>query len=232
MSKRTIVTGASSGIGTAAVRSLAGAGWQILAVARRQDRLDQLHKELGDQVVPCAVDVTAEDAPDRIMASAEAELGGLDLLVNNAGGSWVGSFVDMPVADLDRVFDLNVRAVMRLCQAAVPLLSKSTNGHIINVSSVAADLPMESLVAYCTSKAAVTMFSRVLAKELAGQRIRVNVLSPCGTDTEIFEKVGVDVDPAALVSAEDMAALILTLVNLPAGLDVADLAVHKRFEPL
>ena len=90
---------------------------------------------------------------------------------------------------------------------------------------------METLAVYCASKAAVVMFSQVLAKELAGDNIRVNTLSPTGTDTEIFEKVGVDIDRQQLVPAADMAQLVVTLSNLPAGVDIGEIIATKRGTP-
>ncbi len=229
-SKRAIVTGASSGIGREIVRQLAAAGWSVLAVARRAERLTELADESAGRVFPFPVDLSAEDAPQAVVAAAERQLGGLDLLVNNAGSSWVGPFAEMPNEQLDRVFGLNVRALMLLCRAAIPALERC-EGQIINCSSMAAHLPMETLAAYCASKAAVAMFSRVLAKELAPRRIRVNALSPTGTDTELFETVGVDIDRGALVPAADMARLVLLLTELPAGLDIGEIQTHKRFVP-
>lgn len=230
MERRAIVTGASSGIGREIARVLAAEGWKVLAVARREDRLREIQSEYPERIVPHVADVTAEGAPEAVIAAAEEKLGGLDLLVNNAGTSWVGPFADMPTADLDRIYNLNVRALMLMCRAAVLALEKS-QGQIINVASVAAHLSMVNLVAYCSSKAAAVMFTKTLAKELAPRGIRVNVLNPTGTDTEIFEKCGVTVDPAHLVPAPDMAKLVLLLTELPAGLDIDVLNTHKRLVP-
>jgi len=232
MAKAAIVTGASSGIGREVTRQLAAGGWRVLAVARREDRLRDMEKDCAGHIIPCRTDLTEEGAPERVVSEADKRLGGLDLLVNNAGTSWVGNLADMPVADLDRVLALNVRALMLMCRAAIPPLRKSKHAQIINVASLAAHLPMETLAVYCASKSAVVAFSRVLAKELAPEGIRVNVFSPCGTDTEIFETVGVEIDRAQLVSAEDMARMLVTMTQLPDGLDVAEIVTHKRLEPL
>ncbi|MBI3922909.1 MAG: SDR family oxidoreductase [Armatimonadetes bacterium] len=231
MERRAIVTGASSGIGRETVRELAKEGWRVLAVARREERLRALREEFADQIQTHVCDVTGEGAAEAVLAAANEQLGGIDLLVNNAGTSWVGQFADMPVADLDRVFNLNVRALMRLCQAAIPSLEASGRGQIINVASVAGHLPMSSLAAYCSSKAAVIMFSNVLAKELSPRGIRVNVLSPTGTDTEIFEKCGVTVDPVHLVPAPDMARLVVVMTQLPEGVDLGEVVTQKRLSP-
>jgi NAD(P)-dependent dehydrogenase (short-subunit alcohol dehydrogenase family) len=88
---------------------------------------------------------------------------------------------------------------------------------------------METLAVYCATKAAVIMFSRVLARELADRKIRVNAFSPAGTDTAIFEKVGVEIDGDTLIPAADQACAMLALIDLPAGLDVVEFSTDKRF---
>jgi meso-butanediol dehydrogenase / (S,S)-butanediol dehydrogenase / diacetyl reductase len=229
--KRAIVTGASSGIGREAVRLLAQDGWQVMAVARRGDRLSELAKELPDKVIAHAADITADGVPEKVIAAAAAKMGGLDLLVNNAGTSWVAAFADIPTDRLDAILNLNVRALMLMCRAAISELEK-TRGQIINVSSVADRLPMETLAVYCASKAAATMFNKALAKELGSKKIRVNLLSPCGTDTEIFSKAnGSQPDAKYLIPARDMAQLVVLLTKLPETLDLGELAPHQRYSP-
>lgn len=232
MSKRAIVTGAGSGIGLEVSRQLAADGWTLLAVDLEVDSLADLEKETSGRITAHQADISSDGAAEKIVAMAQDKLGGLDLLVNNAGTSWVGQFVDMPIADLDRVLNVNVRALMLLCQAAIPLLKRSEGGQIINIGSVVAHMPQETIALYCASKAAVVAFSRSLAKELAPLGIRVNVLSPCGTDTAIFEKVGSEVDRKLLVPAADMAKLVLSFTKLPKGLDIGEIVPQQRLAPL
>ena len=141
----------------------------------------------------------------------------------------MGDLASMPDADLDRVMNLNVNSLMRMCRQAIPLLKKSAKGQIINIGSLAAHEPMETIAVYCASKAAVLMFSKVLAKELAPEKIRVNVLSPTGTDTNLFKTVGVKIDKNTLVSAEHMAETAILLTELPGNVEVVELLTHKRF---
>ncbi len=232
MNKKAIVTGANSGIGREVARQLAADGWSVLAVDLEVDSLADMEREASGRITPHQADVSSDGAAEKIVAMAQDKLGGLDLLVNNAGTSWVGQFVDMPIADIDRVLNVNVRALMLLCRAAVPALEKSEQGQIINIGSLMAHLPQETIAVYCASKAAVVIFSQSLAKELAPLGIRVNVLSPCGTDTALFEKVGSEVDRKLLVPAADMANLVLTLAKLPQGLDVGEIVPHQRLAPL
>ena len=232
MKRRAIVTGANSGIGREVTRQLAEDGWQVLAVDLEVDDLPDLDKESDGRIMSCEADVSIDGAAETIVAEALEKLGGLDLLVNNAGTSWVGQFSDMPTADIDRLLNVNVRGLMLLCRAAVPALEESQQGQIINIGSLVAHLPQETLALYCASKAAVVAFSQSLAKELAPRGIRVNVLSPCGTDTAIFEKAGSEVDRKLLVPPADMANLAVFLTKLPNGLDIGEIIPHQRLAPL
>jgi NAD(P)-dependent dehydrogenase (short-subunit alcohol dehydrogenase family) len=230
--KRAIVTGASSGIGREIVRQLAEDGWRVLAVARRAERLKELEKDGSGRIVGFPADISAEGAAEAVVSAAAEKIGGLDLLVNNAGTSWVGPFAGMPTEKIDEVMHLNVRALMLMCRAAIPILEKSEPGQIINVSSIADRIPMEGLAVYCSSKAAVSMFTKVLAKELAPKKIRVNLLAPCGTDTEIFDKAGVKIDSSHLVSPREMAELVGMLIKVPQGIDLPEIITQRRFEPV
>ena len=227
MSKKALVTGATSGIGYEAAKQLVENGWEVMGVGR-----SATEKNVAAGVIPYKADLLTKGIEAEIFQAVKDTLGGLDLLVNNAGGSWVGNFVDMPDADIDRIMGLNVRSVMTMCREMTPLLLESDAGQIITVASIAAELPMETLAVYCASKSAVVMFSKVLARELASQNVRVNVLSPCGTDTPIFESVGVTVDKDALVPAVEMASLIVLLTHLPPQVDIMDLQINKRFNVL
>lgn len=229
--KPALVTGASSGIGAAVVEELVADGWQVLAVARRSQRLEDLRQKLGDAVVPMSIDVTQPDAPQRLIEEAVSRMGGLELLVNNAGMSYLGDFAQMPEMKIDELLDLNVRSLMKVCRAAISPLRES-GGQIINVGSLAAHMPMTTIAVYCATKAAVITFSRVLAKELAASGIRVNCFSPTGTNTELFENVGSEVDASQFVSAEAQAKMLVSLTKLPDGLDVLEVITDQRFNPL
>ena len=126
-----LVTGASSGIGEAAARRLAREpGAQLVLVARREDRLAALARELGGATV-IAVDVTAAEAPQRIKETVEYEHGRLDLLVNNAGASWRGQFAEGGWDNIEQHMKLNFEAPVRLTEALLPLLRRTTGVRVI-----------------------------------------------------------------------------------------------------
>ncbi|MEA2437460.1 MAG: uncharacterized protein QOF65_2016, partial [Thermoleophilaceae bacterium] len=135
--KNAIVTGASSGIGEAAARRLGGDGWKLLLVARREDRLKALADSLPDASY-LAVDLTDADAPERVRAAVDERFGGqLDLLVNNAGGSWRAAFGDEDggYENVRKTMELNFDTAVRLTEALLPVLRKSSPSSIVNVAS-------------------------------------------------------------------------------------------------
>ena len=226
MSKCAVITGASSGIGYEVARQLVEKGWKVLGVA-----IDAKEGNVAEGVIPYEADLLEEGVQKKVITEAQNTLGGIDLLVNNAGGSWLGQFADMPTKDIDRVLGLNLRSLMLMCREAIPVLRKSDSAQIINISSVAAHLPMETIAVYCASKAAVLMFSKVLAKELAEIKIRVNALSPTGTDTNMFKSVGTEIDKNQLVPAQEMAQMVILLTELPEHIDFNEIHTIKRFVP-
>ena len=169
--KTAIVTGAASGIGQASAALFAEEGARVIAV----DRPGAFKAEPPAGVTQLEADVTGNDAPDRIVGAAG---GTLDILFNNAGVSNNALAAGMSDEDWDRVFVVNIRAVFRLCRAAIPLLVKSPAGRIINTASVMAEGTDYGLAAYCASKAGVAGLTRTLALELGKHGVTANYLMP------------------------------------------------------
>lgn len=224
------MTGASSGIGRATAARLVADDWSVLAVARRADKLAELQAEAPECIHVLPLDLTEGNSPASVVSEAQKSLGGIDLLVNSAGTCHPSEFHDQTDEMIDDMLDLNLRAVIRMCRESVSALAAS-RGQIINVSSIASHIPFEYLATYCATKAAVSMFGRSLARELKSKGIRVNTISPDGTNTEIFEKMGVPMDPADLIPVADMAQMIVTLTQLPPSVDVSDWVIEQRFSP-
>jgi short-subunit dehydrogenase len=187
-----IVTGASSGIGEATVRRLAREGFATLAVARREDRLQGLAREL-EGVTPLAVDVTDPDAPSRLATAVEEHFDGrLHLLVNNAGASWRAEFGsdDGGFENVRRTMEINFHAPVRLTEALLPALRRSAPSAIVNVSSVAGRVAYPRASAYAASKFALAGWSEALRLEEAENGVHVGVVFPGFVATEGFPQKG------------------------------------------
>ncbi len=180
-----LVTGASSGIGRAFAVELARRGTDLVVVARRRDRLEELAKELSD----VNVEVLAADLSDADqLAVVEARLTDperpIDLLVNNAGFGTAGPFHELPIGREDEEIRLNVLALVRLTRAALPSMVARGQGGVVNLSSVSGEQPLPGWATYAASKAFVTSFSRAIAAELKGSGVKVLNVLPGFTRTE------------------------------------------------
>lgn len=175
--KNAIVTGAASGIGQATAQLFASEGANVLAVDRPESAIASAHDGV-ERVTPFLMDITAEDAANRIVSAALAEFGALDILMNNAGTGSNALAEVLPIEEWDRVFNVNVRAAFLLCQRAIPELRARGKGRIINVASVMATRTDYGLAAYCASKAAVAGLTHTLALELGKFGITANYILP------------------------------------------------------
>jgi NAD(P)-dependent dehydrogenase (short-subunit alcohol dehydrogenase family) len=183
-SKTAVVTGAGRGIGLATVRALTAEGVRVVGAART---ITPELKETGAHAV--SADLSTADGVATLMDSAFAELGGIDLLVNNVGA---GDDVE-PVGFLDtddtrwsRVLDLNLLSAVRISRAALPSLIEH-RGSIVNVSSVSARMPATGPAAYSAAKAALNALGKSLAEEFGPQGVRVNTVSPGVTRTSVWD---------------------------------------------
>jgi NAD(P)-dependent dehydrogenase (short-subunit alcohol dehydrogenase family) len=181
-----VVTGASGGLGAHFARLLAGEGAAVALAARRLDRVEALAGELagaGHRALALRLDVADAAAIAPAFADVEAALGPISILINNAGVSGEGLALDLSIDDFDTTFDVNVRGVFFAAQAAARLMLASGvadrgEGRIVNIASVASQTNLPGLAAYCGSKAAVAMLTRVMAREWARRGISVNALGP------------------------------------------------------
>jgi NAD(P)-dependent dehydrogenase (short-subunit alcohol dehydrogenase family) len=177
---QTIVTGASSGIGRAAALRFGQAGAAVLLVGRDRQQLRAVTEEIqaaGGEAAVCEADVTAADAPARIVRAAVDALGGITSVVNAAGIIANGTVESTTDAQWEEMMSINVTAPFRLMRAAAPHLPPDI-GTVVNVSSVTGLRAFPGVLAYCVSKAALDQLTRCAALELAPRRIRVNAVNP------------------------------------------------------
>lgn len=188
-----VVTGASSGLGAEMARALASAGGEVIAVARREDRLQQLAEtatDLPGSITSCVADLSSNDGVDSV-ARAVSERGGCDVLVANAGTVEVGKVESMDDESFCRVLELNLTAQWRLAKALFEWLAKSDAGRVINISSVyGISAPVRSgLAAYAASKHGLVGLTRTQAVEWAKHGITANVIAPGYFPTEMTEQL-------------------------------------------
>jgi short-subunit dehydrogenase len=181
-----LVTGASSGIGEATARRLAREdGMHVVLLARREERLRALAAELPSASVLVA-DLLADDAPGRVAETVRAEHGRLDLLVNNAGAAWRGTFGESGWANVQRHMALNFDAVVRLTEALLPLLREGAPSAIVNVASVAGRVSRANSGSYSASKFALAGWSDALHLEERAHGVHVGLVLPGFVATEGF----------------------------------------------
>ncbi|TVR42645.1 MAG: SDR family oxidoreductase [Planctomycetota bacterium] len=226
-----LITGASSGIGAAAARRLARSS-RLVLVARREDRLAQLAKDIrdeGGEVHTIATDLLTPGCENAIVDETVQAFGGLDVLINNAGVFLTGPLAESDAGTIDAVFNLNVRAPMLLTRAAVPQLKANGGGWIINISSIAAVQVFPGCGVYAAAKAALDQWSRVIREELRVDGVRVSVVSPGATATEAWG----DALPSERMSrAEDIAAAIHYCLDQPPTVSVDQIVVTPPAGPL
>ncbi|MBN8809234.1 MAG: SDR family NAD(P)-dependent oxidoreductase [Sphingomonas sp.] len=225
--KTALITGATSGIGEAAARAFAGAGWRVVGTGRRADRLDALASELGDAFHGCRFDVTDEAARDAALDALPADFRGLDLLVNNAGlALGTAAAQDASLDQWRTMIDTNVVALVSLTRKLLPALIER-QGAIVNLSSVAATYPYSGGNVYGGTKAFVRQFSLGLRSDLAGTGVRVTSIEPGMVETEFTavrtgsrdasDKLYAGAHP---MTGDDIAATMLWIAELPAHLNV------------
>jgi uncharacterized protein len=212
---RALVTGASSGIGTAYVERLARDGYDVVLVARRRERLRALAERLQTDTGVQAEVLAADLADAGELGRVEARVAGdppVTLLVNNAGFGGYRPFVEVDPKVIDGLIDVHIRAVARLSRAALPGMVRRGNGGVINVASLLAlsgalpPNPLPHRAVYAGAKAFMLTFTQVLAGELAGTGIKVQVCLPGVVATEFHTIQGMDMSKRPRMTAEDMVA--------------------------
>ena len=219
-----LITGATAGIGEAAARKFVSNGWKVVGTGRRADRLDRLAGELGDGFRGIAFDMRDTAAFDQFAA----DLGAIDLLINNAGLAPPMSVLqDAKQGPIDTVLDTNIAGLVALTRALLPGLIER-KGAIINLSSVAATYPYRGGAVYAGSKAFVRQFGLGLRCDLAGTGVRVTSIEPGMVETE-FTLVRTGGDQAASdalyagidpMTAGDIADTIFWVATLPPHLNI------------
>jgi NADP-dependent 3-hydroxy acid dehydrogenase YdfG len=238
-----LVTGASSGIGAAAAASLAAQGAAVALVARRKDRLDALAADIragGGKAVVIEADVTDEHQATSAVAQTVAELGRLDTLVNNAGVMLLGPAVDAPLTEWQRMVELNVLGLVYCAHAALPHLlgaaedSPRRVADMVNISSVAGRVARSGSAVYNLTKHGVGAFSEGLRQEVTERHVRVSLVEPGATATElashnrpeILESFRPRFAGVERLEADDIADAITYIVTRPRRVAVNEILIR------
>ena len=238
-----LVTGASSGIGAAAARSLAARGAAVALVARRAERLEELGGEIaeaGGTALPIEADVSDQEQASAAVGRAVEELGRLDVLVNNAGVMLLGPVADAPVEEWERMIHVNLLGLLYTAHAALPHLLKAAESEprrvadLVNISSVAGRQARKGSGVYNATKHGVGAFSEALRQEVTGRHLRVSLVEPGAVDTELQSHNRPEIEQQIrdrftemdILQAEDIADAISYVVTRPRHVAVNEILVR------
>ncbi|KGP72324.1 SDR family oxidoreductase [Pontibacillus yanchengensis] len=191
--KTAIVTGASSGIGEAIAKHLAHEGANVVLAARRQERLEELAKEIEDSTSVktkiSITDVTKQSEMEALVTETKEEFSSVDMFINNAGVMLLSFLKNDKVEEWEKMIDVNIKGVLFGIHAALPTMLKQESGHIVNVSSVAGHEVFPASSVYSATKYAVRALSMGMEKELSSSGVRVTNVSPGAVSTELPEHI-------------------------------------------
>jgi 3-hydroxy acid dehydrogenase / malonic semialdehyde reductase len=235
MARIALVTGATSGIGRATAFALAKQGYHIIATGRRAERLQELQEQITEvPVLTLQFDVRDREGVSNAINSLPEEWKAVEVLVNNAGNAHgLASIQNGDVADWDAMLDINVKGLLYVTHAVLPLMLARKKGHIINIGSIAGKEVYANGNVYCASKFAVDALSRGMRIDLVQEGIKVSEVKPGLVETEFSEvRFKGDKDRAASVyqgfeplRAEDIADLIAFMVTRPAHINLAEVLI-------
>lgn len=236
MSRIAFITGATSGIGKATAEAFAAVGIDLILCGRRQERLDEVAAELSSKVKVTTLlfDVRDKGAVLAAVGSLPDDWKNIEILVNNAGNAHgLGTLDEGDTDDWDAMIDGNVKGLLYVSKAIIPLLLERGKGHIVNISSIAGKQTYANGAVYCASKAAVEVISEGMRLELTQHGIKTTNVAPGAVETEFSlvrfkgdedraEKVYQGFDP---LQASDIADAILYAVNAPDRVTIADITI-------
>ncbi|WP_110933202.1 3-ketoacyl-ACP reductase [Paenibacillus bouchesdurhonensis] len=215
-----IITGAGKGIGKAIAMALAKEGTHLGLIARTTSDLETLQSELkesyGIKVAIASADISDQAAAEQAVNTLVAELGGVDILINNAGIAKFGKLVDMDPKDWERIIQVNLMGTYYMTRAVLPKMIDQNQGNIINIASTAGERGFATGSAYNASKFAVMGLTEAVMQEVRKNNIRVVALTPSTVNTELAVNAGLNIgDEDRMMQPDDVAELALATLKLP-----------------
>jgi 3-oxoacyl-[acyl-carrier protein] reductase len=228
-----VVTGAGRGIGAAIARTVAAIGATVVLCGRTRKTLEttaQAMARAGGQAEVAVCDVADLKSVEALAGQVERTLGRVDILVNNAGiGGFGGPLHALAPLDWDQILNTNLRGVYYMIRSLVPLMIRAKTGHIINISSLAGKNALPNGAAYAASKWGLNGLSYSVAEELRSHNIRVSVLCPGSTDTELTPHTGKDA--AKMLQPDDIAHVVAMLVTQAPQSFVSEVLLRPTLKP-
>ncbi|MEV6609204.1 SDR family NAD(P)-dependent oxidoreductase [Kutzneria sp. NPDC051319] len=238
-----LVTGASSGIGQATARRLAAEGATVVLVARRQDRINTLAKEIAERdghAVALAADLTDPAAAAGVVGAAVAQLGRLDMLVNAAGVMLLGDAIGAPLPEWQQMVDINVKGLLYITKAALPHLVDAATTHprqvadVVNISSIAGRFAIPNAAVYNATKFGVTAATESWRQEFARRNVRFSVVEPGLVETELMghqqaavqERMTARFADVEQLHPDDIAEAVAYIVTSPRRRAVAEIVIR------
>lgn len=240
--KVALVTGASSGIGEGIALALAEAGATVAVAARRADRLEGLVQRIeaaGGKALAIVGDMTVEAEAIRAVEDTAAQLGRLDILINSAGVMQAGGIENADLDEYRRVFDINLFGTVYTSRAAIPHMLGQGAGDIVTISSLAGRKGGAMTNSYSASKHAVNAMTDAMRQELGDRNIRVSILMPGATTSEVGDSITdpnwrkaiqAHVSKDGAVQPADIGATIVFMLSLPRNVNIAEIAVRPTID--
>ncbi len=231
--KVVVITGASSGMGAATARKLAGLGAKVVLAARREEQLQSLVQELGENAIYVKTDVSRRADVDRLITQAITRFGKVDVMWNNAGVMPISFFDEGKVEDWERMIDINIKGVLYGINAVLPHMLERGEGHIISTSSVAGQRIFQSSGVYGATKYAVRAIMETLREEVAG-KIKVTTIYPGVVTTELIHQVTSPrvfemfngMGPLPSIDADAIADAMVYAISQPGNVGINDITIR------
>lgn len=212
--RRAVVSAASAGLGLAAARVLVDEGARVVVCGRDRARLDRAAAQLGDGATAVVADVSTPGGATAFVEEAVSTLGGIDILVTNAGGPPTGTFASTALGAYPPALALNLLSVVAMCKVAVPPMQQRGWGRVVAITSITVRQPIPNLILSSTARAGVTAFLKSLALEVAPDRVTVNSLQPAYHATErVRQLYGDDVPGGRIGDPADFGACVAFLCS-------------------
>ncbi|BEK14235.1 SDR family NAD(P)-dependent oxidoreductase [Campylobacter lari] len=230
--KIALITGVSSGFGLETLKALIELDYKVIAIARRKERLQNLKELHGDKIYPIALDIQDKQAVFEAITNLPQEFQDVSLLINNAGlALGLDEFDCLSIEDIETMIDTNIKGLLYITKATLPLLRKNKNSYIINIGSIAGSIAYHGGNVYCGTKAFVAQFSKALRTDLRGSNIKVTNIAPGLCKTEFSEvrfkgdkqKAKMPYENTKYLSAQDIAKIISFVITLPEHININEI---------